>query len=144
MNALLVTLSPNDSASGTWAAAILTAAVIIPAMVQKRNQTLSFYHAVLVLNFATLSCITSLATAPMCTVWRAKEPLTPRRAVRIHGGYRTSIPLPLPRQRLVLSLALLIQVSPNSNSAKISHLLSDLPSMGLRGINVCVSALYPS
>jgi hypothetical protein len=47
--------------NSAWSATILTAAMVIPAIIQKSQQTLTLYHATLVLNFATFSSIASLA-----------------------------------------------------------------------------------
>ncbi|KZV95470.1 hypothetical protein EXIGLDRAFT_748131 [Exidia glandulosa HHB12029] len=81
LNALLVGLSPEDSPGAAWGATLLTAAIVIPAMVQKKELELSLYHATLVLNFTTLSSLASLAVAPLCPIWREKglaEPLKQR------------------------------------------------------------------
>ena len=45
--ALLVIFSRRDSVPSTWAATLLTGALVIAAMVQKRNQTITLHHAVL-------------------------------------------------------------------------------------------------
>jgi len=70
LNAWMVILSPEDSPAAAWAATLLTAAIIIPAMIQKKGINLTLYHATLALNFATLSSLASLAAAPMCPIWR--------------------------------------------------------------------------
>ncbi|KAG8986978.1 hypothetical protein FRB94_002316 [Tulasnella sp. JGI-2019a] len=70
MNALLMVMSPEDAAGGAWAATVLTAALIIPAIIQKTQQNITLHHSVLVLNFATLSCVASLASAPLVPIWR--------------------------------------------------------------------------
>jgi len=49
MNALLVVLSPQDSAPTAWAATLLTASLVIAAIVQKINQSLTLHHAALIL-----------------------------------------------------------------------------------------------
>ncbi|THH31596.1 hypothetical protein EUX98_g2587 [Antrodiella citrinella] len=72
MNTLLVVLSPRDSVPSAWAATLLTGSLIIAAIVQKTRQSLTLHHATLVLNFATLSCISSLAAAPMLPIWRLR------------------------------------------------------------------------
>ena len=77
--AMLVGLSPNDSASAgsliiivcilaithatglAWSSTILTMSLVIPAVIQKKQGALTLYHATLVLNFATFSSISSLA-----------------------------------------------------------------------------------
>ncbi|KAM5541189.1 hypothetical protein V8D89_005118 [Ganoderma adspersum] len=74
MNTLLVIFSRRDSVPTTWAATLLTAALVIAAMVQKQTQSITLHHAILTLNFATLSCISSLAVAPTLSIWR----LTPQ------------------------------------------------------------------
>ncbi|KAH8826303.1 hypothetical protein DL96DRAFT_1710892 [Flagelloscypha sp. PMI_526] len=72
--AFLVAISPRDSAPSTWTSTILTASVIIPALVQKSQGSLTLYHSTLVLNFASYSTLVSLAVAPMCSVWRTSFP----------------------------------------------------------------------
>ncbi|KAH7097638.1 hypothetical protein BKA62DRAFT_774107 [Auriculariales sp. MPI-PUGE-AT-0066] len=72
LNALLVAVSPEDSPGAAWGATLLVSAVVIPAWVQKKQGQLSLYHATLVLNFATLSSLASLAVAPLCPIWREK------------------------------------------------------------------------
>ncbi|KAI1789949.1 hypothetical protein LXA43DRAFT_1150765 [Ganoderma leucocontextum] len=74
MNTLLVIFSRRDSVPTTWAATLLTGALVIAAMVQKQTQSITLHHAILTLNFATLSCISSLAVAPTLSIWR----LTPQ------------------------------------------------------------------
>ncbi|KAH9481291.1 hypothetical protein JR316_0005813 [Psilocybe cubensis] len=120
LQAILVAVSPEESTQGAWTAAILTASVTIPALIQKRNRQLSIYHATLVLNFATFSSIVSLAVAPMCTVWRpAGDPELPALIFGEEGRTLSNDAEPLTnlpknkvhRQRLVLSLALLTQVA---------------------------------
>jgi hypothetical protein len=44
-----------------WSSTILTMSLVIPAVIQKKQGALTLYHATLVLNFATLSSISSLA-----------------------------------------------------------------------------------
>ncbi|KAH7097636.1 hypothetical protein BKA62DRAFT_774105 [Auriculariales sp. MPI-PUGE-AT-0066] len=77
LNTCLVALSPEDSPGAAWGATLLTAAIIVPAMVQKKQLQLSLYHATLVLNFATLSSLASLAVAPLCPIWREKGMVVP-------------------------------------------------------------------
>ncbi|KAJ3536379.1 hypothetical protein NM688_g6847 [Phlebia brevispora] len=72
ISAMLVILSPRDSVPAAWAGTLLTSALIIAAIIQKANQSLSLHHAVLIMNFATLSCISSLATAPKLPLWRLR------------------------------------------------------------------------
>jgi hypothetical protein len=50
----------------------LTAAAIIPGIYQKSQQSLTIYHATQVLNFATISALVNLASAPLCEIWRPK------------------------------------------------------------------------
>ncbi|KAG8956109.1 hypothetical protein FRC03_010953, partial [Tulasnella sp. 419] len=69
-NAWLIIKSPEDAAQGAWASTVLTSALTIPALIQKFQGALSLHHATLVLNFATLSTISSLAVAPMVPIWR--------------------------------------------------------------------------
>ncbi|RDX54931.1 hypothetical protein OH76DRAFT_1397245 [Lentinus brumalis] len=131
LNTLLVIFSRRDSVPSTWAATLLTGALVIAAMVQKMNQSITLHHAVLTLNFATLSCISSLAVAPTLSIWR----LTPREyyakrlardildddedheermitdAVDIMTGrHRKRIIRAQSRQRLILAIAILTQV----------------------------------
>ena len=47
--ALLVILSRRDSVPTTWAATLLTAALVIAAMVQKQTQSITLHHAILTL-----------------------------------------------------------------------------------------------
>ncbi|KAL7279567.1 hypothetical protein ACG7TL_005967 [Trametes sanguinea] len=70
MNTLLVIFSRRDSVPSAWASTLLTASLVIAAMVQKGNQTITLHHATLTMNFATLSCISSLAVAPTLSIWR--------------------------------------------------------------------------
>ncbi|KIO25897.1 hypothetical protein M407DRAFT_24750 [Tulasnella calospora MUT 4182] len=70
MNALLIWLSPDDSAAGAWASTVLTGALVIPALRAKMKRELTLHHATLVLNFATLSTVASVAVAPMVPIWR--------------------------------------------------------------------------
>ncbi|OCH92806.1 hypothetical protein OBBRIDRAFT_726092 [Obba rivulosa] len=72
VNALLVILSPRESMASAWASTILTAALVIGAIVSKIQQNLSLHHATLILNFATISCLSSLAVAPLLPVWRLR------------------------------------------------------------------------
>ncbi|KAI0655457.1 hypothetical protein C8Q70DRAFT_923626 [Cubamyces menziesii] len=70
MNTLLVIFSRRDSVPSAWASTLLTASLVIAAMVQKGNQSITLHHATLTMNFATLSCISSLAVAPTLSIWR--------------------------------------------------------------------------
>ncbi|EMD39485.1 hypothetical protein CERSUDRAFT_111785 [Gelatoporia subvermispora B] len=72
VNALLVILSPRESMASAWASTILTAALVIGAVVSKIQGNLTLHHATLILNFATLSCVSSLAVAPLLPVWRLR------------------------------------------------------------------------
>ncbi|KZV90003.1 hypothetical protein EXIGLDRAFT_750866 [Exidia glandulosa HHB12029] len=72
-SAALMAISPDDAQAACWSAAILTASVIIPAMVQKAMKKLTLHHAMLCLNFATMSAVAALASAPVCDVWRAPD-----------------------------------------------------------------------
>ncbi|KZP05942.1 hypothetical protein FIBSPDRAFT_1053818 [Athelia psychrophila] len=130
--ALLVALSPDESPSAAWASTLLTIAMVVPAIIQKKQKTLTLYHATLVLNFATFSSISSLAVAPLCTVWRQIDN-------KDHPGHvshtitpnQRSLPLPVlthqlvapppapvkttepqrHRARIILSFALIAQIS---------------------------------
>ncbi|EKM48053.1 uncharacterized protein PHACADRAFT_214972, partial [Phanerochaete carnosa HHB-10118-sp] len=139
VSALLVVLSPSDSVPTAWAGTLLTGALVVAAMVSKASGNLTLHHATLVLNFATLSCISSLAVAPMLPIWR----LTPgeyfeqdrqqhalglsasgdkhgrataalnRRIVEsaaLRNARKREVKRAQRRARMVLSLALLIQV----------------------------------
>ncbi|KAI8986292.1 hypothetical protein BD414DRAFT_546366 [Trametes punicea] len=129
MNTLLVIVSRRDSVPSTWASTLLTASLVIASMVQKGNQAITLHHATLTMNFATLSCISSLAVAPTLSIWR----LTPEgyyvRQLAHHvlnitfqegSGHnevalfrdrdRTKIQEAQSKQRLFLALALLVQV----------------------------------
>ncbi|PIL34876.1 hypothetical protein GSI_02663 [Ganoderma sinense ZZ0214-1] len=134
MNTLLVIFSRRDSVPTTWAATLLTGALVIAAMVQKQTQSITLHHAILTLNFATLSCISSLAVAPTLSIWR----LTPQQyyAKRLAhdmldagdesdtrhrmvtdaveqittGRHKRRVERAQNRQRIFLAFALLIQV----------------------------------
>ncbi|KAF8315132.1 hypothetical protein DL93DRAFT_922422 [Clavulina sp. PMI_390] len=82
----------KDSASGSWSGSVLTAALVIPAMWQKFHQNITLHDAVLVLNFATLSCVASIAVAPMCDIWWQpwKNPSTRSSSASSHP--KTDIP----------------------------------------------------
>ncbi|KAI0823273.1 hypothetical protein BC628DRAFT_1325548 [Trametes gibbosa] len=126
MNTLLVILSRRDSVPTAWASTLLTASLVIAAMVQKGNQSITLHHATLTMNFATLSCISSLAVAPTLSIWRlspekyytrqiaryvldstAQEDRSP---TRISSKDRTRIQRAQSKQRLFLAVALLTQV----------------------------------
>lgn len=47
--ALLVIISPRDSLASAWAGTLLTIALVIAAIVQKVNQTLTLHHATLIM-----------------------------------------------------------------------------------------------
>ncbi|EJD50494.1 hypothetical protein AURDEDRAFT_150200 [Auricularia subglabra TFB-10046 SS5] len=79
LNACLVALSPEDSPGAAWGATLLTAAIVIPAIAQKKQGELTLYHATLVLDFTTLSSLASLAVAPLCPMWREKGLAQPLR-----------------------------------------------------------------
>ncbi|CAL1713793.1 unnamed protein product [Somion occarium] len=70
LNTVMVVVSPRDSVASAWAGTLLTMALIIAAMVQKIKLQLTLHHATLVLNYATLSCIGSLAVSPLLPIWR--------------------------------------------------------------------------
>ncbi|CCL99762.1 uncharacterized protein FIBRA_01784 [Fibroporia radiculosa] len=72
-NTLLVIFSPEDSVPSAWASTLLTAALVIAAVVQKIQGSITLHHSILVLNYATLSCISSLAIAPILPVWRIES-----------------------------------------------------------------------
>ena len=52
--ALLVVLSPRDSVPSAWAGTLLTASLIIAAIVQKIRQSLTLHHATLILKYVAL------------------------------------------------------------------------------------------
>ncbi|GJE92573.1 hypothetical protein PsYK624_087280 [Phanerochaete sordida] len=135
VTALLVVFSPTDSVPTAWAGTLLTASLIIAAMVSKVNGNLTLHHATLVLNFATLSCISSLAVAPMLPIWRLSpgeyyEQERQRHALILATGggdprdrdqniieatmssnvRKRQVKRAQRRARIVLSLAILIQV----------------------------------
>lgn len=102
--AMLVIFSPADSVATAWAGALLNAAIVIAAFVQKAQQTLTLHHATLVLkyvtrliclsppethaaisSFATLSCIGSLAVAPTLPIWRMEPEAYYRYEQRSHA-----------------------------------------------------------
>ncbi|KDQ13668.1 hypothetical protein BOTBODRAFT_146054 [Botryobasidium botryosum FD-172 SS1] len=62
-------VSPKHGVMGAWGATILTVALIIPAVIQKQQRQLSLHHATLVLNYAVISSLVSLAISPRCTIW---------------------------------------------------------------------------
>ncbi|KAI0350172.1 hypothetical protein OH77DRAFT_1431320 [Trametes cingulata] len=122
--ALLVIFSNRDSVPSAWASTLLTASLVIAAMVQKGTQSITLHHATLTMNFATLSCISSLAVAPTLSIWRlSPESYLNRQLARyvfdtLHEG-STGMMTPKDRvkieraqgtQRLFLALALLTQV----------------------------------
>ncbi|KAI0369432.1 hypothetical protein BV20DRAFT_968016 [Pilatotrama ljubarskyi] len=123
--ALLVIFSNRDSVPSAWASTLLTASLVIAAMVQKGNQSITLHHATLTMNFATLSCISSLAVAPTLSIWRlSPENYLTRQLARyvldtlhedstvtqITPGDRIKIERAQSKQRLFLALALLTQV----------------------------------
>lgn len=57
--ALLVIFSPTDSVPTTWAGTLLTAALIVAAIVMKTQSNLTLYHATLILKYVLLvfSCL---------------------------------------------------------------------------------------
>ncbi|KAI0775612.1 hypothetical protein BD413DRAFT_280050 [Trametes elegans] len=125
MNTLLVIFSRRDSVPSAWASTLFTASLVIAAMVQKSNQTITLHHATLTLNFATLSCISSLAVAPTLSIWRLTPEgyYTQQLARHVLGispelgdngvitpKDKTRIQRAQGRQRLFLALALLTQV----------------------------------
>ncbi|KAH9849493.1 hypothetical protein C2E23DRAFT_888205 [Lenzites betulinus] len=126
MNTLLVIFSRRDSVPSAWASTLLTASLVIAAMVQKGNQSITLHHAILTMNFATLSCISSLAVAPTLSIWRlspekyytrqlARYVLDSttqedRSPTRISSKDRTRIQRAQSKQRLFLAIALLTQV----------------------------------
>ncbi|CDO72293.1 hypothetical protein BN946_scf184970.g145 [Trametes cinnabarina] len=129
MNTLLVIFSRRDSVPSAWASTLLTASLVIAAMVQKGNQSITLHHATLTMNFATLSCISSLAVAPTLSIWRLSTESYYIRQLAHHvlnitfqeGSQtgngpvleekdRTRIQRAQGKQRLFLALALLTQV----------------------------------
>ncbi|KAJ3549372.1 hypothetical protein NM688_g5182 [Phlebia brevispora] len=137
VNTLLVIFSPTDSVPTTWAGTLLTTALIVAAIVLKaaRQQSqLTLYHGTLILNFATLSSISSLAVAPMLPIWRLSPAEYYRHELEQHmlhppgdeghDANHTVVTSPFyvnikkrelkaaqKRARIVLSLAILIQVA---------------------------------
>ncbi len=73
-------------------------------MIQKFNQDLSLHHSIIVLNYATLATISSLAIAPKVPVWRGfvqkdrTDPLQKTSNDQATQG------------RIVLAIALIVQV----------------------------------
>ncbi|KAI0671246.1 hypothetical protein C8Q78DRAFT_1131643 [Trametes maxima] len=128
MNALLVIFSHRDSVPSAWASTLLTASLVIAAMVQKGGQSITLHHATLTMNFATLSCIGSLAVAPTLPIWKlspeayynqqiARARLVLQDSPFQDGGSGVITPKDESRirkaqskQRLFLALALLTQV----------------------------------
>lgn len=112
MNAVLIVISPEEGAEAAWASTILTGALVIPAMIQKFQENMTLHHATLVLNFATLSTIATVATAPMVPIWRKKDT-----AVEIAEAYKQAsrgekraAEENSRRGRVVLSIVLLAQI----------------------------------
>ncbi|KAG9018851.1 hypothetical protein FRB90_008964 [Tulasnella sp. 427] len=101
MNVLLIWLSPEDSAAGAWASTILTGALVLPALRAKMQRQLTLHHAVLVLDFATLSTIASIAAAPMVPIWRVLS----KDEIEFQGELEERA-----RGRIILSLALGAQI----------------------------------
>ncbi|KAH9948278.1 hypothetical protein B0H21DRAFT_660500, partial [Amylocystis lapponica] len=135
LNTLLVIFSPRDSVPSAWASTLLTASLVVAAIVQKVDGNITLHHATLVLNFSTLSCISSLAVAPILPIWRltpgeyyARElqlarrtvtgtttPLTDREENVLEeevyvNTHKKKIKKAQNKERVVLALALLIQV----------------------------------
>ncbi|GJE92576.1 hypothetical protein PsYK624_087310 [Phanerochaete sordida] len=135
VTALLVIFSPTDSVPTAWAGTLLTATLVIAAIVSKANGNLTLHHATLVLNFATLSCISTLAVAPILPIWRlspgqyfeqererhalllpeAENSFHDRKQELFESAFSSNIIKDQVKQaqrrgRLVLSLAILIQV----------------------------------
>ncbi|KAK7682320.1 hypothetical protein QCA50_014524 [Cerrena zonata] len=133
MNTLLVIVSPRDSVPSAWAGTLLTGSLVIAAIVQKAKHTITLHHAILIMNFATLSCISSLAVAPMLPIWRLRPGEYYRRELARHAltdendlhedehinvlesgiyvnKHKRKILAAQNRERVVLSLALLTQV----------------------------------
>ena len=50
-----------------WSSAILTMSLVIPAIIQKKQEALTLYHATQVLNFVTFSSLASLAVVSTIT-----------------------------------------------------------------------------
>ncbi|KAG8895457.1 hypothetical protein FRC01_012352, partial [Tulasnella sp. 417] len=112
MNAVLIVISPDDGAEAAWASTILTGALVIPAMIQKFQEQMTLHHATLVLNFATLSTIATVATAPMVPIWRKQDGAAEiaeayKRASR---GEKRAAEENSRRGRIVLSIVLLAQI----------------------------------
>lgn len=70
---LCLVLAPQPRSDRPDLTSQLTGALIIPAIIQKAQQNLTLHHAVLVLNFATLSCVASLSSAPLVPIWRGMK-----------------------------------------------------------------------
>ncbi|PCH40458.1 hypothetical protein WOLCODRAFT_16544 [Wolfiporia cocos MD-104 SS10] len=125
VNALIVIFSPDDAASSAWASTLLTGSLVIAAIAQKAQQppTITLHHATLVFNYATLSCISSLAIAPLLPVWRSTvsehhPPDHNHTGDDIAIGGTSTLDIPgvytrarQMRQRIIISVALLLQVS---------------------------------
>ncbi|KAI0738827.1 hypothetical protein C8Q80DRAFT_212488 [Daedaleopsis nitida] len=131
MNTLLVVFSRRDSVPSTWAATLFTGSLVIAAIVQKQAQTITLHHAILTMNFATLSSIGSLAVAPTLPIWRlSPQEYYARRVARelldddeghqdrmvgqaveaMTKGHKRRIVRAQSRARLFLAIALLTQV----------------------------------
>ncbi|KAG8949120.1 hypothetical protein FRC04_009066 [Tulasnella sp. 424] len=102
---MLIWLSPEDSAAGAWASTILTGALVIPALRAKFKSELTLHHATLVLNFATLSTVASVAAAPMVPIWRVLR----KKKGEDQDAFRKELE-ERARGRIILSLALGAQI----------------------------------
>lgn len=133
MSALLVVFSPSDSVPTAWAGTLLTASLVIAAFFQGNAGGLTLHHATLILNFSTLSSISSLSVAPTLPIWkltpgeyyerqRARHALTqpsdgpysPMHNVFASTVYanvhKKQLRVAQKRARIILALALLLQV----------------------------------
>lgn len=90
----------------------LTGALVIPAMIQKFQEQMTLHHATLVLNFATLSTIATVATAPMVPIWRKKDSAAQiaEEYKRASRGEKRAAEENSRRGRIVLSIVLLAQI----------------------------------
>lgn len=76
-------------------------------MIQKLQRQLTLHHAILVLNFATLSTIASLASAPMVPIWRGSKKRARNRAAE---AKRQEEEFKKSQGRKILSYAILCQI----------------------------------
>ncbi|KAH7068583.1 hypothetical protein BKA62DRAFT_735474 [Auriculariales sp. MPI-PUGE-AT-0066] len=101
----------TDAPAACWGAALLTMAVIIPAFMQKKAGEITLHHALVVLNFATMSTIAAFASAPLCTFWRAAD-LPAVLEVRHSTADIHPLP-PSPEQKKNLTSAVVVDITPD-------------------------------